>query len=144
MYIDFNTLIKKVQVGGGYSVPIPLERFAQAKMLRSKAMPFLPKLPGVNTHKASILYLLLRGNKIKNKEMWGHIDTGYSASRISELRADFWMIDDTSLREITKEKKTVVIKQYFIKTLHLSEILKDQTVLDFIARYETIHMKKAS
>lgn len=107
-------------------------------------MSALYKLPGVNTHKASILYLLLRGNKIKNKEMWGHIDTGYSASRISELRADFWTIDDTSLKEVTKEKKTVVIKQYFIKTIHLSEILRDPDVLTFIEKYESVHMKKAS
>ncbi len=106
-------------------------------------MLYVPKLPSVNTHKASILYLLLRGHRIKNKEMWGHIDTGYSASRISELRADLWMIDDIALREFTKEKKHVVVKQYFIKSIHLSEILKDQNVLDFIAKYEAVHMKKA-
>ena len=75
--------------------------------------------------------------------MWGHIDTGYSASRISELRSDLWLIDDISLREVTKEKKTVVVKQYFIKSIHLSEILRDQNVLDFITKYEAVHMKKA-
>lgn len=107
-------------------------------------MLYVPKAPSVNSHKASILYLLLKGNRIKNKEMWGHIDTGYSASRISELRADLWVIDDTSLKEITKEKKTVVIKQYFIKSIHLSEILKNQNVLDFIFKYEELHIKKAS
>ncbi|PHM83723.1 hypothetical protein CHH38_04295 [Acinetobacter nosocomialis] len=106
-------------------------------------MIHLPKLPSVNTHKASILYLLLKGHRIKNKEMWGHIDTGYSASRISELRSDLWLIDDISLREVTKEKKTVVVKQYFIKSIHLSEILRDQNVLDFIAKYEAVHMRKA-
>ncbi|ENV42134.1 MULTISPECIES: hypothetical protein [Acinetobacter calcoaceticus/baumannii complex] len=106
-------------------------------------MIHVPKLPSVNTHKASILYLLLKGHRIKNKEMWGHIDTGYSASRISELRSDLWLIDDISLREVTKEKKTVVVKQYFIKNIHLSEILRDQNVLDFIAKYEAVHMRKA-
>ncbi|MEK5777097.1 hypothetical protein VXE44_18640, partial [Acinetobacter nosocomialis] len=105
-------------------------------------MIHVPKLPSVNTHKASILYLLLKGHRIKNKEMWGHIDTGYSASRISELRSDLWLIDDISLREVTKEKKTVVVKQYFIKNIHLSEILRDQNVLDFIAKYEAVHMRK--
>ncbi|AQZ83935.1 hypothetical protein BUM88_19825 (plasmid) [Acinetobacter calcoaceticus] len=106
-------------------------------------MIHVPKVPSVNTHKASILYLLLKGHRIKNKEMWGHIDTGYSASRISELRSDLWLIDDISLREVTKEKKTVVVKQYFIKSIHLSEILRDQNVLDFITKYEAVHMKKA-
>lgn len=53
-----------------------------------------PKTPRVDTHKASILYRLLLGHQIKNKEMWNHIDTGYAACRISELRADFWPIDD--------------------------------------------------
>jgi hypothetical protein len=105
-------------------------------------MAFLPKIPGVNTHKASILYLLLRGHQIRNKQMWGHIDTGYSATRISELRADLWPIDDKSLLETTKEKKSVVVKQYFIKSIHLSEILRNQDILDFITRYEEFHSKK--
>ncbi len=106
-------------------------------------MIHVPKLPSVNTHKASILYLLLKGHRIKNKEMWDHIDTGYSASRISELRSDLWLIDDISLKEVTKEKKTVAVKQYFIKSIHLSEILRDQNVLDFLAKYEAVHMRKA-
>ena len=32
-----------------------------------------PKTPRVDTHKASILYRLLLGHQIKNKEMWNHI-----------------------------------------------------------------------
>ena len=104
----------------------------------------LVKIPGVNTHKASILYLLLKGHKIKNKQMWGYIDTGYSACRISELRSDFWPIDATSKLEVTKEKKTVSIKEYFIKSIHLSEILKNSDVQDFITKYEAAHVDKAS
>lgn len=119
---------------------ILLGRFAH---LEQVIMLYIPKLPSVNTHKASILYLLLKGHRIKNKEMWGHIDTGYSASRISELRSDLWLIDDISLKEVTKEKKTVAVKQYFIKSIHLSEILRDQNVLDFLAKYEAVHMRKA-
>lgn len=103
----------------------------------------IPRTPRVDTHKASILYRLLLGHQIKNKEMWNHIDTGYAACRISELRADFWPIDDRSLREVTKEKKTVVVKQYFIKSIHISELLKDQSIRDFIQKYEQYWMKKA-
>jgi len=83
-----------------------------------------PKTPRVDTHKASILYRLLLGHQIKNKEMWNHIDTGYAACRISELRA-------------------VVVKQYFIKSIHISELLKDQIIQDFIRKYEQYWMKKA-
>jgi len=104
---------------------------------------FIPKPPRVDTHKASILYRLLLGHRIKNKEMWNHIDTGYAASRISELRADLWPIDDKSLQEVTKEKKNVIVKQYFIKSIHLNEILKDQNVQEFIEKYETYWIKKA-
>lgn len=75
--------------------------------------------------------------------MWNHIDTGYAASRISELRADFWPIDDRSLQELTKEKKTVVVKQYFIKSIYISELLKDESIQDFLRRYEQYWMKKA-
>ena len=102
----------------------------------------IPRTPRVDTHKASILYRLLLGHRIKNKEMWNHIDTGYAACRISELRSDLWPIDDTSLREVTKEKKTVVVKQYFIKSIHISELLTDQSIRDFIQKYEQYWMKK--
>lgn len=52
---------------------------------KESRMTFIPKTPKVSTHKAYILYKLLRGHCIKNKEMWNQIDTCYSASRISEF-----------------------------------------------------------
>ena len=104
---------------------------------------FIPKTPRIDTHKASILYRLLLGHRIKNKEMWTHIDTGYAASRISELRSDLWPIDDKSLQEVTKEKKNVIVKQYFIKNINLSEILKDQNIQTFIEKYQKYWTKRA-
>lgn len=99
--------------------------------------------PSLDTHKAYILYRLLKGERIKNKEMWASIDTSYSASRISELRNDGWEIADTYLSEVSKEKKAVRVKQYYIKNLILNELYKISDVIEFIQKYEKFHTKKA-
>jgi hypothetical protein len=105
---------------------------------------FYSKNPKVSTHKAYILYKLLRGNRIKNKEMWNQIDTCYSACRISELSSDGWLIDKRPIHQTTLEKKQVTVKEYFMNTLHLSEVLQNQEVQDFLRRYELQQLKKAS
>lgn len=74
--------------------------------------------------------------------MWGYIDSGYSASRLSELRADFWPIDTTSHWTVTKENKRVPVKEYFIKSINLSELMKMEDVRDFILKYEMVNLKK--
>lgn len=106
-------------------------------------MKYLPVFPSLDTHKAYILFRLLRGNRVKNKEMWACIDTSYSASRISELRSDGWEIDDTYMPETSQQKKRVRVKQYFMTTTVLNELYQHQEVRDFIDRYERVN-KKAS
>lgn len=101
-------------------------------------------LPAVHTHKAYILYRLLKGQRIKNKEMWACIDTSYSASRISELRGDGWEISDTYLSEVSKQKKMVRVKQYFMKNTVLSDLYRHKEVREFIDLYELWSAKKAS
>ena len=49
-----------------------------------------PTLPKVRTNKGYILFKLLRGHLIDNKQMKTEIDTCYGAARISELRSDGW------------------------------------------------------
>lgn len=105
-------------------------------------MTFIPKIPKVSTHKAYILYQLLRGHCIKNKEMWNQIDTCYSASRISELSSDGWMIDKKPILQITLEKKPVTVKEYSMNTLYRNEVLQSQEIQDFLRRFET--QQKAS
>lgn len=107
-------------------------------------MPFIPKTPKVSTHKAYILYKLLRGNRIKNKEMWNQIDTCYSACRISELVSDGWLIEKTPILQTTLEKKRVTVKEYFMNTLYRSDVLQAQEIQDFLRRYELQNIKKAS
>lgn len=106
-------------------------------------MIFSLVLPAIDTHKAYILYRLLKGQRIKNKEMWACIDTSYSASRISELRGDGWEISDTYLSEISKQKKSVRVKQYFMKHTVLSELYRYKEVQEFIDNYERWNIKKA-
>lgn len=107
-------------------------------------MTFIPKMPKVSTHKAFILYKLLRGHRIKNKEMWNQIDTCYSACRISELSSDGWVINKKPILQTTLEKKQVTVKEYFMNTLYLSDVLQSQEVQDFLRRYEIQQLKKAS
>lgn len=105
-------------------------------------MTFIPKMPKVSTHKAYILYKLLRGHRIKNKEMWNQIDTCYSACRISELLSDGWVIDKKPILQTTLEKKIVTVKEYSMNTLYRNEALQSQEVQDFLRRFET--QQKAS
>ena len=122
-----------------------LDRLSMLSLhLWSKSMSFIPKLPKVSTHKAYILYKLLRGNRIKNKEMWNQIDTCYSACRISELVSDGWLIEKTPILQTTLEKKRVTVKEYFINTLYRSDVLQAQEIQDFLRRYELQNIKKAS
>ena len=106
-------------------------------------MQYLPLFHSVDTHKAYILFRLLRGNRVKNKEMWACIDTSYSASRISELRSDGWEIEDTYMSETSQQKKRVRVKEYFMTNTILDELYQYEEVEDFIERYERIN-KKAS
>lgn len=103
---------------------------------------FSPKMPKVSTHKAFILYRLLQGHSIKNKEMWNQIDTCYSASRISELILDGWNIDKKPILQITLEKKSVVVKEYSMDSVYRDEVLQLFEVQDFLRRFET--QQKAS
>lgn len=106
-------------------------------------MIFSMIMPAVDTHKAYILYRLLKGDQIKNKEMWASIDTSYSASRISELRSDGWEIDDTYLSEVSQQNKRVRVKKYFMKNIVLNKLYQFKEVRDFIEKYERWNLKKA-
>lgn len=79
-------------------------------MENSKVLP--ASLPKVRTNKGYILFKLLRGHLIDNKQMKTEIDTCYSAARISELRSDGWEIDDKSIHTTNGENKEVCIKKY--------------------------------
>ena len=89
-----------------------------------------PTLPKVRTNKGYILFKLLRGHLIDNKQMKTEIDTCYGAARISELRSDGWEIDDKSIHTTNAENK-VCIKKYFLSREKISDYLKLQEIQDF-------------
>ncbi|ONG38551.1 hypothetical protein BKE17_07560 [Enhydrobacter sp. H5] len=88
-----------------------------------------------------ILFKLLRGHLIDNKQMKTEIDTCYSAARISELRSDGWEIDDKSIHTTNGENKEVCIKKYFLGREKISEYLKLQEIQDFLYKANTLYGK---
>lgn len=100
-------------------------------------------IPSVTTHKGAILARLLHGEKLRNKRLFHDIDSCASGARISELRSDGWKIDDKFVHAVTKEKKEVQVKEYFISRSNLIEYLKNQNLQDFLALAERKY-KKAS
>lgn len=100
-----------------------------------------PTLPKVRTNKGYILFRLLRGHLIDNKQMKAEIDTCYSAARISELRSDGWEIDDKSIHTTNGENKEVCIKKYFLSREKISDYLKLQEIQDFLYRANSLYRK---
>ena len=88
-----------------------------------------------------ILFKLLRGHLIDNKQMKTEIDTCYSAARISELRSDGWEIDDKSIHTTNGENKEVCIKKYFLGREKISEYLKLQEIQDCLYKANTLYGK---
>lgn len=108
-------------------------------MENSKVLP--ASLPKVRTNKGYILFKLLRGHLIDNKQMKTEIDTCYSAARISELRSDGLEIDDKSIHTTNGENKEVCIKKYFLGREKISEYLKLQEIQDFLYKANTLYGK---
>ena len=100
-----------------------------------------PTLPKVRTNKGYILFKLLRGHQIDNKQMKTEIDTCYGAARISELRSDGWEIDDKSIHTTNAENKEVCIKKYFLSREKISDYLKLQEIQDFLYRANSLYSK---
>lgn len=92
------------------------------------------KFPNLGTHKASILYFLLLGNRIQNKKIGKYLDTNGSAARICELRSDGWDISDVPISMITKEKKIVTVKDYFIEPDKLYALLNEEVIQSFMKK----------
>jgi hypothetical protein len=102
---------------------------------------FRPSVPKVKTNKGYILFKLLRGHLIDNKQMKAEIDTCYGAARISELRSDGWEIDDRSVHTTNGEKKEVCIKKYFLSREKISNYLQLQEIQDFLYRANSLYSK---
>lgn len=100
-----------------------------------------PSIPKVKTNKGYILFKLLRGHLIDNKQMKAEIDTCYGAARISELRSDGWEIDDKSIHTTNGENKEVCIKKYFLGREKIAEYLKLQEIQDFLYRANLLYSK---
>ena len=100
-----------------------------------------PSIPKARTNKGYILFKLLRGHLIDNKQMKAEIDTCYSAARISELRSDGWEIDDKPIHTINGEQKDVCIKKYFLSREKISNYLMFQEIQDFLYRAESLYSK---
>lgn len=100
-----------------------------------------PSIPKARTNKGYILFKLLRGHLIDNKQMKAEIDTCYSAARISELRSDGWEIDDKSIHTTNAENKEVCIKKYFLSREKISDYLKLQEIQDFLYRANSLYSK---
>ena len=100
-----------------------------------------PSIPKVKTNKGYILFKLLRGHLIDNKQMKAEIDTCYGAARISELRSDGWEIDDRSVHTTNGETKEVCIKKYFLSRDKISNYLQLQEIQDFLYRANSLYSK---
>lgn len=100
---------------------------------------YTPALPKAKSNKGYILYKLLGGHQIDNKQMKAEIDTCYAGSRISELRSDGWPIGDKPIPTLNGEKKEVCIKKYFIGRDKIADFLKYKEVQDFFDRAEQIY-----
>lgn len=85
-----------------------------------------PVLPKRGTLKSELLFLLLSGYSFKNRDMWLPLDTGCSAPRISELRADGWEIHN---RQDVSSKRD---KTYYMTSLFISEQLTRPDVQEFM------------
>lgn len=92
------------------------------------------RFPNLGTHKASILYALLLGNRIQNKKIGYVLDTNGSAARICELRSDGWDISDSPIGMKTKENKIVSVKNYFIEPHVLQTLLNEESVQSFMKK----------
>lgn len=112
-------------------------------MNQSNVLPSLPLLPKASTHKGYILYSLLRGKHVRNKGLFHEIDTCASGCRISELRSDNWGIADKYLHVMTKEKKPVRIKEYFIKSSDILGYKRHDSVQNFLDLCDRIYAKTA-
>ena len=95
------------------------------------------KVPSVSTHKGHILYRLLRGARLRNKQLFHEIDTCASGARFCELRSDGWDIQDKFLYTTTKENKQVHVKEYFIKSDTIKAYKQLESVQDFLNRYDS-------
>lgn len=67
-------------------------------------------LPGTDTHKGFILYRLLSGYSLSNKQLFVELNTCEGAARFCELRQDGWIISDRHLAGCTNPRS----KEYFI------------------------------
>lgn len=99
-----------------------------------------PKIPRSDTKKGKVLSSLLRCNHVSNMGLIPTIDSWASASRISELRADGWSIEDIYVYELGKSVKT---KRYYIRVKNLVNYLENHKVKDFLGKSEMTY-KKAS
>lgn len=100
---------------------------------------YTPALPKAKSNKGYILYKLLGGHLIDNKQMKAEIDTCYSGSRISELRSDGWPISDKSIHTLNGENKEVCIKKYFLMREKIAEYLKFPAIQEFLDRARRIY-----
>ena len=100
-------------------------------------------LPKKNTHKAYILFLLLSGHRFKNFDMWGQLNTGYSASRISELRSDGWKIKDQHHLHHSGNPLDKKVKLYYMDYQDIANALTDNQVIDFIQKMKALYKAQA-
>ena len=100
-------------------------------------------LPKKNTQKAYILYQLLIGKLFKNADMWQQLNTGYSASRISELRSDGWRINAYNALHHSGNPNDRKVKRYYIAMSDIAAYMECKDVQDFIQDMSKISKKIA-
>ena len=92
-------------------------------------------LPGADTHQAYILYCLLSGYQLNNKQLFTQLNTCNGASRICELRKLGWSISDRHLPGCSNVRS----KEYFIGRETLTTYRSHAVVQHFMLRCSEIH-----
>lgn len=92
-------------------------------------------LPSTDTHQAYILYCLLSGYPLNNKQLFFQLNTCHGASRICELRQLGWSISDRHLAGCTNLRS----KEYFISRDTLISYRSHPVVQNFMLHCSGIY-----